>query len=163
MSNIKKFSENILDIDKNEEEKDELRFNTIESIKGERECDFIPGYNIEKERYESINFGICKNNVKTDKTNTILNNSLLYSEENINQSVSFPFQDLPLNDNWCLNHPNINSEMRYYQSQLQKNNHINCNDFINTKPYLQVEETGEKKDGYKIFYNFFNFIDIKLK
>lgn len=150
MSNLMKFQENnSSEKDKPEEEKDQLRFDTIESVKRESESEFVPDYNIKKERQESINVSIFnKKTNKTEKTSGIINNNnSLFLEENINQSI-MSFQDLPLNNNCAVNNQNANSNSFYNNNPLQKNSKINCNDFniIMIEPYLEVEDAGEKKD-----------------
>jgi hypothetical protein len=153
MSNSMNFTENNSEIDNHEEEKDPLRFDTIESIKRGNESFFIPEYNIKKDRLESMNLSIFdKNNNKSDKNNfnvnyhfnNNINNNVQNLDESINQS-SMSFQDLPLFNHNNLNNKKSNSNIKNIHNHSQRNSKFDSKDF-NTEPFLEVEDAGEKKD-----------------
>lgn len=172
MSNSIRYSGSNSEIDNQEEEKEPLRFDTIESIKNRNESIFVPEYNIKNDRLESINISLFEKNSnnkieKTDSNvdkqinvNNNFNNNSHQLDESINQSV-MSFQDLPLNNNSNLNlNNNLNNNKNNANNQGQINSNFNNNDFRkNIEPYLEVEDAGEKKDMYFNF-NFNNFLTL---
>lgn len=154
MSNFIEFSDNNLQRDENEEEKDNLRFDTIESIKRVNESVVIPDYNIKKERIETINLSLFDEIGKNTNDNTnnfnhkYINNNIQSFDENINQSI-LSFQDLPLNNKSDNNYKNMNKDDKNIkQNNLSNKNKFNNNELNKTIDtfYFEVEDAGEKKD-----------------
>jgi len=144
MSNSDKIFINKSNSEIHEEEKEFSTFNSIESTKmNDRE--FIPEYNIKKDRYESLNISIFENiNNQNQNFNNNKNNEQ-YLDEFINQS-RVSFQDVPLNQNHnefnqIINNDNFSNplkiQIKYLNSNIIKKS---------TDPYLEIEEAGEKNE-----------------